>query len=335
MRKLKLFFSMALATAMLVSCNNDDDTPNREVATPNEQNFKDLRAKALENLKQTAEFQVDGVGNITFTSKGGVEVVIPEECLHINGNGVTGTVKLDFVELYNPSDILATNVATMGYDEMGQLRLLVTGGAFNIHLTQNGNTIQTGCNYSMKVPASNTGGVKQEMDLWYGFVDENGDLSWNLAGCQGGENPMGYKVTNNNTCSDISKYNESYYLSLTQFGWINCDYFYGNDNEKTEVAIKLPQGYNNKNTEVFFAYKGVRGIMRAYDKPEQQLFMSYPSPIGIDAYVIVTSESNGKWAYTIKPIKIEANQRVEILKSELKEATGEEFNQALINTINN
>lgn len=338
MKHLKLFLGMALATALSVSCNhNDDEVPNKEVATPNEQSFKNLREQAIANLTQTVEFQVDGVGDITFTSKKGVQVVIPEACLNINGQSVTGKVKLDFVELYDKSDILATNVATMGIDENGQQRLLVTGGAFNLTLTQDGKKIDTYCNYTMVVPANNTDGLKQEMALWYGNVDADGDLAWTLSDCWGGEIPMNRgsqdKITYNE-CSNIQKYNESYHLALNQFGWINCDYFYADSREKTSVSVKLPEGYGNKNSEVFIVYKGVRGVLRVYPDTQQKLFIEYNNPIGIEAYIIVTSESNGKWAYTIKPITVQRNQVVEILKSDLKEGTGQEFDEALKKTIN-
>lgn len=342
MKHLKLFLGMALATTLSVSCNNDDElSSNKEVAAPNEQSFKNLREKAIANLTQTAEFQVDGVGNITFTSKKGVEVIIPESCLNIDGQSVTGKVKLDFVELYDKSDILATNIATMGVDYDGQQKLLVTGGAFNINLSQDGKKIDTYCNYTMVVPANNTDGLKQEMDLWYGTINEDGDLAWNLFNCYpevviiDEPRSLGGKVAyNNELCSNIQKQNESYQLSLNQFGWINCDYFYSDPRDKTSVSVKLPDGYGDKNSEVFIAYKGVRGIMRVYPDLSQKLFVSDNNPIGIEAYIIVTSESNGKWAYSIKTITVEKNQVVEVSKSDLKEATGEEFDEALKRTIN-
>lgn len=331
--KRTIFLSTMLFALIFTGCKKDNNEleHTNNVAQPNSENFQKLRKTALDEVTKVKEFVVDGNGAIEFTSEKGVKVSIPESCLHINGQAVSGTVKVEFIELFEKDKLLTTNIATMGWDTQDKVvKFLVTGGAFFLRLTQNGKEVENypSCYYQLNVPASLTGGVKQEMGLWYGRFDTNDNLIWEEAvpDMREGEIEGGFPVGD---YVDVN--NETYFAIVSKFGWVNCDYFYKDPREKTLVKVKLPQGYGYENSGVYMSYKNVPGLNRLWPpNVSEQVFEDYNVPIGLEVSVIFATESNGKWAYAIKTIKVAKNQQVEFLKQELKEATQAEFEKAIL-----
>ena len=148
MKNSKQILGLFLMTAALMtSCQKDENGDSDisdiiiERATP--QDFTDLKASALENLKQNFQVDVDGSG--TFTTQKGVEITINGSCLANNGNAVTGMVDVEVIELFDRGTMLVTNKTTMGLSPTGGKELLVTGGEFFIEATQNGQVLQLIC----------------------------------------------------------------------------------------------------------------------------------------------------------------------------------------------
>lgn len=328
--KKTIFFGTLLFATLFVGCkdNNDDVEEVNNIATPNETNFQNLRKAALEELTVKKEFTVDGSGAIEYTSDKGVKIIIPEDCLLLNGNTVSGTVQLEFVELFDKAPLLTTNIATMGWDPIDNTaKFLVTGGAFFVKLTQNGQEIENSayCSYNLEVPANLTGGANPDMKLWYGNFNDDGNLIWNEVETR----PIGEEFPGSMMMSDgLFVSNDTYYVITNKFGWVNVDVFYDNDNrEQTSFTVKAPNEYNNTNSAVYLAYKNVEGLAIAYYDKNKKVFTTggYTLPIGLEISAIFASESNGKWVYAIKNITITKDIQVEFLKSELKEATQAEL----------
>ncbi|CEN47829.1 hypothetical protein [Capnocytophaga canimorsus] len=326
--KRTFFFSVMLFALIFVGCkkdNNELDHTNN-VAQPNSENFKNLRKVALSELTQNKEFEVDGTGNIEFTSKKGVKISIPESCLHISGQVVSGTVQVEFAELFEKDKLLTTNIATMGWDTESKVaKFLVTGGAFLVKLTQNGKEIQNSdyCNYELEIPAKLTGELDDAMKLWYGKFNNQENLIWEEV----------IRDRNLEIPTGLIFENEKYRAIIDEFGWVNIDRFYDNESrETTSVTIKVPSQYDGGNSAVYISYKEVPGLATAYYDTDNKLFNTggYTLPIGLEVSVIFCSESNGKWAYAIKSITIAKKQQIEFLKQELKEATQIEFEKAIL-----
>lgn len=314
-------------TVLLVGCKDNDDVKESDVlAVPNASNFQNLRETALNKLTQTKEFEVDGMGDIEFTSEKGVKVRIPEGCLVIKGKPVQGKVKFDFIELFDKSSLLTTNIATMGWDSNEKVaKFLVTGGAFNLKLTQNGQEIESldYCNYELEVPVKLTGKLDDTMKLWYGKFNNQENLIWEEV----------IRDRNLEIPTGLIFENEKYRAIIDEFGWVNIDRFYDNESrETTSVTIKVPSQYDGRNSAVYISYKEVPGLATAYYDTDNKLFNTggYTLPIGLEVSVIFCSESNGKWAYAIKRITIAKKQQIEFLKQELKEATQIEFEKAIL-----
>ena len=293
--------TLLVATLLLTSCksNNDDDVFVEVPAT--QQEFNALKQKAIDNLKQTFEFDTDD-GNVTFTSEKGVQFDINISCLTLDGNPVTGNIDVEFVELFEKGNMLITNKTTMGIMPNGDRAMLLSGGEFFIEVTKDGEEIETNCGVNMRIPTALSGGDDFEMLLWKGNEDADGNVEWEEerdangnagkvfieGGAQGGGN--------------------QYYALFGGFGWSNVDKFYSDARPKTTILVQVPEGYDNENSAVYLSYDGEDGGLANLDTydAEMELFSEHYGqiPIGLECHVIFATEQDDQWKYAIKGVTI-------------------------------
>ncbi|MCM4173951.1 hypothetical protein DHD32_20995 [Arenibacter sp. TNZ] len=327
MKNAKQILGLFLMTAALItSCQKDTnrDTDLEDIipvrATP--QDFTDLKASSMENLKQTFQIDVDGSG--TFTTENGVEITMNGSCLANNGSSVSGMVDVEVIELFDRGRMLATNKTTMGLTPTGDKALLVTGGEFFIEATQNGDVLQLICPIQVIVPTALTGGDDNDMTLWDGIIGmdceiETGcdDVTW-----------VEQKRDGQNQGLDIGQGasgQSSYMAFFNNFGWTNVDRFWSDPRPKTNLLAEVPEGFNNENCALYLSYNGEAGSLAnldAYD-PETGLFSEHTGiiPIGLECHVIFVSEDNGSWLYAINPVTIVADGTIVITESDLATTT--------------
>lgn len=326
MKHLKTVFGSLLLTGLTVftSCDPKEE-PNFQSGqdTPATQEaFNNIRALALENHTQT--FQFDGnAGNITLTSSNGVQININTNCLTLNGDPVTGTIDLEYVELFEKGSMLTTNKPTMGRLPNGDKALLISGGEFFLEATQNGNEIITNCGLQLIVPTSLTGGPDAAMTLWEGDINEEGDLTWDEVEDATGQGGVFLEGSN-------------YYGLLQGFGWSNVDRFYSDPRPKTQIQVQPPVGYNYLNSAVYLSYDGEDSGLAALDTYDGtlNLFSEHYGqiPIGLECHVIFVTEDNGVWKYAIKPVTIVDNDIITFTLAETTNGT-EATLTALINAL--
>lgn len=289
-----LFFGITT----LVSCNKDDAAPANAIFRPSTGEWYALRNQALAN--QLQEFTMTaGAGVVTFTSDKGVTISIDGSCLTKNGNPVTGTVDIDFIELFDKGQMLVTNKPTMGIMPNGNKELLISGGEFFIEATQGGVKLQTTCNINLTVPASLSGGLESGMLLWAGDTQDEDNLEWkrdqNPAGGQGG----------------VDAANNNYYVSFGNFGWTNVDKFYSDPRPKTTILVDVPAGYDNTNSSVYLSYdgEGLNQLAKMDTYTAAGLFSEHYGqiPVGLACHIIFATEENGLWRYGIKGVTTTAN----------------------------
>lgn len=295
------------------------NNPNPEVPeVPTAAEFNALHQTALENIKQ--EFTFDASQSmITLTSEKGVQITLYPGCLTKNGNPVTGSVDLEYIEVFNRGNMLTANKPTMGLMPNGDKGLLISGGEFYINATQDGVQLAISCGMQLQVPASLTGGTDNDMTLWFGQEDENGDLVWD-------------EVNPDNTGQQeagVGAEGGSYYCYFNHFGWTNIDKFYNDPRPKTTIYVDVPEGYDNTNSAVFVAYVGEENglaLLDVYDE-DTELFSEHYGliPIGLECYVIFASEQDGEWIYAIKAVTIVEDQIIVIEDTDLDSITEAEL----------
>lgn len=316
-----------LIAILAVSCSDDD---NNEVIpdVPTAQEFNTIQQTALNNIMQEFEFDAAD-GYVSFISENGVEIYLNTNCLTLNGNPANGSLTLDYAEIFEGGNMLTTNKPTMGLMDDGVSKaLLISGGEFYLQVVQNGQNldISPGC-ISLIIPTSLTNSEgDQNMTLWEGVIDTNGDLTWNEI-----END-----TNEGVFIEGQGVDAIYYAYFDNFGWTNVDVFYNDPRPKTTIYVGAPEGYNNENCAIYLHYVGVGNSLAhldTYDATSELFSEHYGQiPIGLECQIIFTSESNGNWRYAVKPVTITANTTYSFDISETSVTTEAELT-AIINAL--
>ncbi len=317
MKTLKTIFgTLVVSLALFTSCETSDDV---DIITsnpvPSAQDFTNIKQQALEN--QTQNFQFDGSdGNITLTSTKGVQININTNCLTLNGDPVTGTIDLEYVELFEKGTMLSTNKPTMGTLPNGDKAMLLSGGEFFLEATQNGAVIDVNCNIQLIVPNSLTGGADPAMTLWNGTIDAEDNLAWN-------------EVEDATGQGGVFVEGGEYYAFIGEFGWTNIDRFYNDPRPKTLIQAQAPIGYNFTNSAMYLSYDGEDTGLAALDTYDGtlNLFSEHYGqiPIGLECHVIFATEDNGIWRYAVKAVTIAANDIITFSIDETAVATEAEF----------
>lgn len=313
MKNLKHILGILLLSALVFTSCTKNDHVDELIIRPTEEDFNAIKDLALEGLTQTFQFNADD-SYISLTSDNGVTININATCLTLNGNPVTGTVDLEFVELFDKGNMLTTNKPTMGILPNGDKALLISGGEFFIEATQNGVALETSCDIQLAIPADLTGGIDHEMILWNGIIDEDGELAWeednrDAANGQGGVFAEG----------------NQYYAFMGDFGWSNVDRFYNDPSPKTTILAGVPEGYNNTNCSLFLSYDGEdTGLanLDTYDAGTGLFSEHYGQiPIGLECHVIFVSEEDGNWKYAIQAVTIVDNGVITFTEGEMAVVT--------------
>lgn len=311
----KTIFKTLVLTAVLFSCETSDDNDYDFNNAPTAEAFTNLKEGAIAN--NTQDFQFDGEdGNVTLTTDNGVQININTNCLTLNGNPVTGTIDLEYVELFEKGNMLTTNKPTMGVLPNGDKAMLISGGEFLLEATQNGQTLETNCDIQLIVPSSLTGGADTDMTLWEGTIDADDNLDWDRVDDATGQ-------------GGVFVEGGEYYAFLGQFGWSNIDRFYNDPRPKTLIKAQAPVGYNFTNSAIYLSYDGEDTGLASLDTYDgtANLFSEHYGqiPIGLECHVIFATEDNGVWRYAVKPVTIVADDIISFDFSETVLATEAEF----------
>lgn len=328
MKNLKVSLGIvALAAALLTSCEKTSNDTNNTIMPPSAQDFAAIKALALEDHTQQFEFDAATMG--TLITENGVQIEINGFCLTNNGNAVTGIVNVDVVEIFERGSMLTTNKTTMGRMPNGDKALLLSGGQFYINATQNGVDLDLSCGMQVTIPTALTGGDDLLMTMWQGVtdcdpLDPNCDtIVWEQDAeaanqrIEIGGNPNGGVQTP--AIANV------YYTFFQDFGWTNVDRFFNDPRPKTTILVDVPEGYDNTNSAVYLSYDGQANALAGLDTYDasSELFSEHYGqiPIGLELHVIFASENDGEWLYAIKPATITANGTIVFSASELVTGT--------------
>lgn len=295
-KKIGLLF---LAITTFVSCDHSDGD-DITITPPSAAAFTNIRTIALEG--KTQKFTATaGAGTIALTSAKGVKININGNCLTKAGVPVTGAVSIEYIELFDKGSMLVTNKPTMGLMADGNKNLLISGGEFFIKATQGGQELATSCSINLLVPTALTGGLDNEMTLWFGNIDDAENPVWREANANadGTGGKGGVQGEGNN-----------YYVTFGNFGWTNVDKFYSDPRPKTTILVAAPEGYDNNNCAIYLSYdgEGQNALAKLDTYTAAGLFSEHYGqiPVGLACHIIFATEESGQWRYAIKPVTITA-----------------------------
>ncbi|MGE4347673.1 MAG: hypothetical protein AB7D46_09700 [Flavobacteriaceae bacterium] len=327
MKQIRLYSGLLLSLSLVfASCSSssddsgnpptDDDNPPVGITLPTVQGFNNLREAALEDHIQTFNVDVGSSGTVEFTSDKETTFMVLSTNVRLNSDSFTGEAEIEFVELYDRTDMVLTGFDTMGEIESESLEMLTSGGVFNLKMysKETEEPLTLNAAYTMTVPSSITGEeIQDNMKLWYGNYDNNGNLVWNNE-----EEQSGNIVPNtiNNKYSIIG---------VKEFGWTSIGKIYAAAGQKTTFKANVPTGYNAENSAVYLSFEGENSALARLSMFENKTFSQTLIPVGKNCQVIFVSESEGKWVYAIKSATIAANGSVTFETSDLKTATQAEL----------
>jgi hypothetical protein len=228
-----------------------------------------------------------------------------------SGEVVSGSVDVEFIEVYRKSAMVLTNKSTMGLTADGELTALKSGGQFYVNVTKDGQQLKTKSGYTIIAPVDNTGGADDNMNIFEGVEqceNEDCDIVWQeVPGTDRGVGVDGFQ--------NEEGHFTAYYCFQQKFGWTNIDRWYNDPREKTTIHVAVPEGFDNTNCAVFMAYKGDASLAMfdVYDE-ETKLFTEHYGlvPVGLEVHFILVSIIEDEIHYAVQSATITKNHKAVI-----------------------
>lgn len=341
---------LILVTFGLTSCNNNQATSDNKT-TPD---AKTEIGKVNDFLKQYEEpsqiFKVTGDKPTQVKGKQGTIIFInPTDLVTENGQPVGKNIEVELKELTNQEQLLRSNAQTTSNG-----KLLVSGGAYFINMTSDGQQLKLkdGKSLSVEFPKITT----NEMSLFYGQRDTLGQLNWQQAKQKFESKPkekvksatqvdstviseidalLGYIEHESNRQltpeekKEIEEQKKNSALSdkvykaieLKQFGWINCDRFYDIPN-KTNLQYAFSDKDSIVSANVYLVFKNINSVMQScyFSFRDKEYNSSFDNiPVGAKTQIIAFSIKNGKTYSYKSDLTIKANETVQLTLKETSE----------------
>ena len=216
-KNLKNIALLIIASVTAASCSTENSTTETPNYVPSAQAFAALQNAALSSVTQNYVLTAEN-GITTFNSPKGVTIKINGGSLRKNGNPVTGSVDVKYIEVFDTGKMLTTDKTTMGLQANGQMSLIISGGEFFIEAKQAGVLLTTVSPIELVIPGALTGGINTAMRLWTGQLPapQANMLGW-IANDPGATGNGGVFANGQGTISG-----GTYSASLPGFGWTWC-----------------------------------------------------------------------------------------------------------------
>lgn len=286
-----------------VSCDNNDDKPK---AKPDGAAL--IEEFSTNITEATQSFTLDATTGGSITGEEGTIVQFNSNgFLTENGDAVTGSVDIELIEVYSKGRMALTNMPTKGRNADGDIATLISGGEFYINATQDGHQLKPAAGFTIIAPVDNTGGADEEMGLFTGKVECDGDdceVVWEE------EAEKGVQIGKRDGGANGGTYSV-YYAFQSQFGWTNIDRWYSDPRPKTTIFVDVPEGYDNTNCAVYLSYDGEATALASFDvySEETKLFTEHYGliPIGLEVHFILISIVDGQYNYAVQAATITEN----------------------------
>lgn len=281
--------------------------------------------------------------------KGTILYINPEDLVTGDGSPLGSEIRVELKELTNQRDLLKARAQTTSNG-----RLLVSGGAYYINLTSNGQQLNLKEGKSLGVQFRKNS--NQEMGLFYGQRDSLGKMNWLPTGQSLVRLPQtdttGHSTVNDGYNGEIDQIidylnetsgedslsdedkkrienwkrtNKTQYelyekVNLTQLGWINCDRFYEDEN-LTNLKFAFSNSDSVTSGMAYLVFKDINSIMesRYMDIGQLKGEGSFNDiPVGEKVQLIVVAIKGEKMYSHVNNITIKANETVPAVLRETK-----------------
>ena len=354
--RLLLFISLSIS-----ACNNPDNKtstndqtdvslPKHETGKLNNYLKKFEEPSQIFNVSTSKPTPVKG-------KKGTIVSINPSDLETVDGRPIGKKIQIELKELTNQQQLLRTNAQTVSNGQ-----LLVSGGAYYINMTSNGQQLKLkdGKSLSVSFPRISD----KEMALFYGQRDSLGQINWLKANealtAKQQNSPQQTDVTkkavkkksdldalidyinsgDTTTTQDErkqqekrkrnSKVEQKLYeaVNVKQFGWINVDRFLEMENI-TDFFVTVNPMDSINNANVYLVFKDINSVVQEYyyQSTSNDNFVKFQGlPVGYKVKLIAyTVKEEKAYAFT-SDVTISKNQKLEI---DFKLMTEQEFKKLL------
>jgi hypothetical protein len=339
---LLLCFSFAL-----FGCDNPDNrtsatnqtsssVPKHETGKLNDYLKKYEEPSQTFNVSSSKPTQVKG-------KKGTIILVTPSDLETIDGKAIGKNIEIELKELINQQQLLRTNTQTVSNGQ-----LLVSGGAYYLNMTSNGQQLKLKDDKSLSVAFPKL--TDKEMALFYGQRDSLGQINWEKAtetftAKKEKEQPQadltkktvkkksgidaifdyiesGDTTTTKEEREQYAKRQRNYKVeqklyeavNLQSFGWINCDRFLEVE-DKTELLVKVNPADNILSANVYLVFKDINSVIQQYyyNGTAKNSSVKFEGlPVGYKTRLIAYTVKDEKAYAFASDVTIGKNQKVEI-----------------------
>lgn len=264
---------------------------------------------------------------ISIKGAGNTEVSIPANSLvYPSGDLVNGMVTLELTEYLNTEDFLFAGLHTQSGD-----RLLETGGTIFIKATQNGEELSHGTDKTMDI-LFDSREDGDGMELFYGDVDDNGNLDWSKQTSNDEATVIAWDITNseegivivNGVAMEyvkelfggldsitMAEYQEqskmtNLMMSSSRLGWINCDRFLPVE-QNAQLLVNIDTAYH---ASVFLVFEDINSVMNGWYQNGKVSFDRIPA--GKKVKVIALSYVNDQPYYAVHMTKTETLKELDL-----------------------
>jgi hypothetical protein len=294
MKAIKISAMVAMAILLMTAGCKKDTTSGPD-------NYANLSAFYAANGVALQHYTVDAAAGGSFTSPQGTVVTIaPNSFLTKTGGAVTGSVDVDFKDIYKKSDMLMSFVPTVAFYGAP----IKSGGEFFIKASQGGNAlILTGLKPILVAQPLNGKPIDSAMVPMVRVQDTVGQ----------GQTGLVWAINGSDTVRNSPS---GYVFSLYTFAnppdsgsWCNSDnpsYF----SAYTQGTLTLTETDTAQyGTTVFLVFSGLNSMVHVYNGTGST-FPYYYAPIGLQCTVVAVGTKGGKLYASFTPITITNNLNV-------------------------
>lgn len=342
---------------VLFGCDNPDNRTSVTSQT-NSSESKQETGELNDYLKKFEEpsqtFTVSASKSAQIKGKKGTIIsVTPSDLETVDGKPVDKNIQIELKELTNQQQLLRTNTQTVSDGQ-----LLVSGGAYYINMTSNGQQLKLKNGKSLSVVFPKL--TNKEMALFYGQRDSLGQINWQKANeiftaRQEQKQPQAdvtkKTVKKKSDIDAIFDYIESGDTTTTQeereqyakrernfrveqklyeavnlqsFGWINVDRFLEVDN-RTEFFVKISPSDSVVNANVYLVFKDINSVIQQYyyqGTAKDNTVKFEGLPVGYKTRLLAYTVKDEKAYAFASDVTISENQKLDIA---FKQVTEREF----------
>ena len=323
--KTALKISLVVAVISIISCKKEESAPSVQNPTTNTDTYSSLSDFYSKNGVPKQTFTINASVGGSFITPQSTTVNIPANAFVNAANvPVTGTVAIEFKDIYTKSDMLLSDMGTQ-QPFSGPLE---SAGEFFIKAIANNIAVQidTAKKIVINQPVMAGAVANPSMAAFVEVPDSANHPEWWPA-------PVIQAAV---AVSTVALAANQYVFSLYSFSmptssgsWCNSDnssFFAGYP--KTNLTIHAnfataPYGFN---LDVFLIFKNINSMVHVYNNYGTDDFPYYYAPLGLQCTVVTVGTKDGKLYSSFAPITISASQTVNF---NVTETTTEAFKTAL------